>query len=363
MADEEPRTGELTTANYGWIKPTVGDSDDAWGGYLNSDLDGIDSVVHGIQTSIPTVPAASATAPVMDGTASAGSSAAWSRGDHVHPSDTTKYNTSNPSGYQTAAQVTAALAPYALTTSVPVASSTTPLMDGTAAIGVGTTWARADHAHPTDTSLYPASNPSGYQTAAQVTTSLASYLPLTGGTLSGALHGTAATFSGAGSFGSTIQTTGYQSRQGVSGAYQGNFFNKAYTGSATQLWVDTTNLGNITVSSDYRIKRDVIALPSMWEKAKALRPVSYRHQDYIPPNAPIREGEIEPRPLVVGDDVERWGFVAHELQEALIADAATGVKDQANCIQSPNVMTIVATLTRTLQEAMERIEALEAQRG
>jgi hypothetical protein len=146
MADDEPRTGELTTANYGWIKPTVGDSDDAWGGYLNSDLDGIDSVVHSIQTSIPTVPAASATAPAMDGTASAGSSAAWSRGDHVHPSDTTKYNTSNPSGYQTAAQVTAA---------VPVASSTTPVMDGTAAIGAGTTWARADHVHPSDTTKLP----------------------------------------------------------------------------------------------------------------------------------------------------------------------------------------------------------------
>ena len=47
---KEPRTGELTTANYGWTKPTVGASDDAWGGYLNADLDGIDSVVHSIDT-------------------------------------------------------------------------------------------------------------------------------------------------------------------------------------------------------------------------------------------------------------------------------------------------------------------------
>jgi hypothetical protein len=31
---------------------------------------------------------------------------------------------------------------------VPVASTTTPLVDGTAAVGVGTTWARADHVHP-----------------------------------------------------------------------------------------------------------------------------------------------------------------------------------------------------------------------
>jgi hypothetical protein len=57
-------------------------------------------------------------------------------------------------------------------------SSTTPAMDGTAAAGTGTTWARADHVHPSDTSRYAASNPSGYQTAAQVTASLAPYAPL-----------------------------------------------------------------------------------------------------------------------------------------------------------------------------------------
>jgi prophage tail gpP-like protein/phage gp45-like len=48
---------------------------------------------------------------------------------------------------------------------VPAPSSTTPAMDGTAAVGVGTTYARADHVHPTDTSL----------------------LPLAGGTMTGAL--------------------------------------------------------------------------------------------------------------------------------------------------------------------------------
>ena len=116
MADKvDPRTGELTTANYGWVKPTVGASTDAWGGYINTDLDGIDTTVHSIQTSVP---AASSTAPAMDGTAAVGTGTTFARADHVHPSDTTKYNTSNPSGYQTAAQVTASLAPYALTTSL-----------------------------------------------------------------------------------------------------------------------------------------------------------------------------------------------------------------------------------------------------
>jgi hypothetical protein len=104
MADDEPRSGEQTTANYGWTKPNVGNSDDAWGGMLNADLDGIDTTVK----SVSTVANAA-------------------------------YPASNPSGYQTAAQVTAVL---------PVASSTTPLADGVAAVGVGTTYARADHVHP-----------------------------------------------------------------------------------------------------------------------------------------------------------------------------------------------------------------------
>ena len=41
---------------------------------------------------IPSVPSASTSNPAMDGTASPGSSGAWAKGDHVHPSDTTKAN-------------------------------------------------------------------------------------------------------------------------------------------------------------------------------------------------------------------------------------------------------------------------------
>jgi len=88
------------------------------------------------------VPAASATLPVMDGTATVGIATTWAHGDHSHPVDTSRYAASNPAGYQTAAQVSAA---------IPAASSTTPAMDGAAAVGGGTTWARADHVHPSDT--------------------------------------------------------------------------------------------------------------------------------------------------------------------------------------------------------------------
>jgi hypothetical protein len=112
-----------------------------------------------------------------DGTTYARNSAAWA---HLTSADITDwatqlanyYPTSNPAGYQTAAQVTAALAPYALTANVPVGSNNAPLMNGTAAAGLLGTWSRADHVHPSDTSRYAASNPSGYQTAAQVTAAL-----------------------------------------------------------------------------------------------------------------------------------------------------------------------------------------------
>jgi hypothetical protein len=71
----------------------------------------------------------------------------------------TPYNSTNPSGYQTAAQVTTSLGPYALTSSVPVAASTTSPMNGVAAVGTGTTWARVDHVHASDTSRAPTASP------------------------------------------------------------------------------------------------------------------------------------------------------------------------------------------------------------
>lgn len=40
--------------------------------------------------TIPTVPSAYTSNPAMDGTASAGSSTQWAKGDHVHPSDTSR---------------------------------------------------------------------------------------------------------------------------------------------------------------------------------------------------------------------------------------------------------------------------------
>jgi hypothetical protein len=148
-----------------------------------------------------------------------------------------------------------------------------------------------------------------------------------------------------------VNAQGYIGRQGVGGA-TGQTNNFYWTSTALQVWIGNVNAGLLTPTSDYRIKKDVQLLGSMWEAVKALNPISYTFKDWTP------EGETQP--FVVGSDVEHWGFLAHELQETLLPSAASGEKDAVNELQSPNPMTLIATLTRALQEAMERIEALEA---
>ena len=82
------------------------------------------------------------TAPLMDGAVDIGTSLAFARADHVHPSDTSKINTSALSG-------------------------ATPNMDGVGASGTSTDVARADHVHPTDTSRASAVDVANLQNSAE----------------------------------------------------------------------------------------------------------------------------------------------------------------------------------------------------
>ena len=69
---------------------------------------------------------AGTTTPLMDGTAAVGVGTTWARTDHVHPTDTSR----------------------AAASALPPASTVTPLADGVAAVGTSTAYARADHVHP-----------------------------------------------------------------------------------------------------------------------------------------------------------------------------------------------------------------------
>jgi hypothetical protein len=172
-------------------------------------------------------------------------------------------------------------------------------------------------------------------------------------------------------------TNSYKGRAGAGGA-SANVFNIHWIG-APNLWIDTTNVGQLAFVSDYRTKKDVVDLPSTWDTVKALRPIKYTQAQFSSPshikyvaeetlkarkeaedNPKAEPREVNAGPLFAADNVERWGFIAHELQATLTESAATGVKDSPDTVQSPNPFTLIAALTKALQEAMARIEALEA---
>ena len=116
---------------------------------------------------------------------------------------------------------------------VPAASSTTPTMDGTAAVGTGTTWARADHVHPTDTSRASASD-------LAATTNLAERN-------SAVWHATCSTAAGTAAKGATLdETTGFSLAAGVVVAVTFTYGNTATTPT---LNVNSTGAKNIAIPS------------------------------------------------------------------------------------------------------------------
>ena len=160
---------------------------------------------------------------------------------------------------------------------------------------------------------------------------------------------------------------GFAGKRGIGGATS-NVFNYFWNSVAMEQWVDTTNTGTVNVTSDYRIKKDVADLGSTWNLVKALRPISYSQAEFQPPMseemaASLPPAEVESREakpsLFVNDDNERWGFIAHEIQETLLETAASGYKDMEDGVQALNLAPILAAAVRALQEAMSRIEALE----
>ena len=140
-----------------------------------------------------------------------------------------------------------------------------------------------------------------------------------------------------------IAAKGFATKQGFNGALRSNNFNFAWVSSSLQAWIDVTNIGNVSVSSDYRIKRNI---ESMSEPALAriaqLRPVTYQPASF--------------RNLFEESDEVKEGFIAHELQE-IIPSAVDGEKDSEDQIQSLKVDALCAVLTKAIQEQQTIIDS------
>ena len=137
--------------------------------------------------------------------------------------------------------------------------------------------------------------------------------------------------------GRIASSVGYFCHAGIGGGTTfGNTFNLNF-GTGTQLWIDSTNQGTITVSSDYRIKKNIETQenPAI-ERILALRPVTYEFQncEYLNWKA---------------DGIAREGFIAHELQ-AVIPSAVEGEKDAENQIQSLKLDALCSVMVKAIQE-------------
>jgi hypothetical protein len=128
--------------------------------------------------------------------------------------------------------------------------------------------------------------------------------------------------------------------------YTGSHANFSYDGLPCITIDETVFRITGVVICDYRVKQDIKPLESTWERIKAFKPISYKRRDYE---------------IIKADGLERYGFIAHELAETLPTMAA-GEKDGEN-LQSVDLLPVVAMLTKALQEAQMRIEALEARLG
>lgn len=94
-----------------------------------------------------TNPSPSITTPLMNGIANTGTELAYSRGDHVHPSDTSKQDVLTAGSGIDITGTT-----ISVNAAIPAPSNNNPNMDGTGDAGSSTNYSRADHIHPSDTS-------------------------------------------------------------------------------------------------------------------------------------------------------------------------------------------------------------------
>jgi len=136
----------------------------------------------------------------------------------------------------------------------------------------------------------------------------------------------------------TDQVVGSSSRILIAFA-TGTFPGSAYANVSTNGTTVTYGTG-----SDYRLKTNVTPLTDSTAKVKALKPYSYN--------------------WVSAPTLQNQGFLAHELA-SVVPQAVVGEKDAlwpdgSMKVQQVDLSYVVPLLTAALQEALARIEALEA---
>jgi hypothetical protein len=273
---------------------------------------------------------------------------------------------------------------------LPAPANSLPIMDSAAAIGTLTTYARADHIHASDTSRYAASNPAGYQTAAQVTATLGGYLPLAGGTVTGNTIFTAGgCIVSGGQF--TIQAFGagsavlqlYDNGGGSRGQCYWSQSNDAivlsnHNGSNINLITDVQAVpaaghnfivtpgqgyqaggGSWAALSDARIKTVLGEYEAGLPEVLALRPVRYVYKG----NEALREGDASMHREAAEQTIPFVGLVAQEAETVL--PGMVGKRDgwidgePVDDLRTLNNSELVYALVNAVKQLASRVAALE----
>jgi hypothetical protein len=142
---------------------------------------------------------------------------------------------------------------------------------------------------------------------------------------------------------SSIAAAGVFNRAGATGALGSTVYNIEFLGGSNcHLWVGNSDFGQISTTSDYRLKKDVTTtiIPAL-DRVNRLRPVNYAFKY---------------------DSIPREGFIAHEVQEVIPSAVSYNKDDIASDgkiqPQSLNIAPLVAVLTKAIQELSAEVSAL-----
>jgi hypothetical protein len=128
----------------------------------------------------------------------------------------------------------------------------------------------------------------------------------------------------------------------ISGGFQGNVVFINANGQVGSIDTSGSSTSYVT-SSDYRLKHDIQPMTGALAKLALLKPRFFKWNV---------------------DGSQSQGFIAHELQD-VVPECVSGTKDAVDGTGSPKYQGVdtgflVATLTAALQEAIAKIETLEA---
>ena len=147
-----------------------------------------------------------------------------------------------------------------------------------------------------------------------------------------------------------IQSNGYATRTGISGSYTGHWFNFDYSASSLWSWIDDTNLGRVSILSDYRLKERIQPFHSGRALIDELKPVSFEFRNV-------------PDDIFKSDNQRHIGLIAHEVAE-VIPSAVNGEKDALTVKgtiqpQSLNLVDLLAVLIAAVQELSWKMGVVE----